>query len=88
MNKNIETRLDRLEGSMSPKTGIMTYSPEEKALLKECARRDAQIELKYLHGKIADEEKNTLIEQTLKEVADEMGLEQVLENLMRRIGHE
>jgi hypothetical protein len=88
MSRNIETRLDRLEGSIGRKTETMKYSPEEKALLKECASREAQIELKYLNGMITDEERDTLIEQAPIEVAKEMGLEQVQENLMRRIDHE
>lgn len=88
MNKNIETRLDKLEDAIKPKGEIIRLSPEEKKLLKECARRDAQIELKYLHGKITDEEKDMLIKQTPKEAAQEIGLEKVLENLMRRVCHE
>ncbi len=88
MTRNIETRIERLEDALKPKGQLIQYSPEEKRLLKEIARREAQLELKRLRGAITEEEKEALSEQAMKEVAGEMGLMHVLENLMRRIDHE
>jgi hypothetical protein len=79
--KNIETRLDKIEDALkSEALTLRQYSPEEKRLYQECARRQARIELDELHNGVVrtKEEREKLLNLMVREVAKEMNLEHLL----------